>query len=637
MSITEKGEQAQPAEGVPAAPQTTTDTRATTSTSEFPALERGPDTSRSSGAQSAISRVSDDTVRRRMHRLQSVHHKYRPPGAARNWHPGTEPGLDPHIPADGIEAATLIEPSQLQHSEITVVDFSRDDMQMYNLDNQNLGAFLAVPRSPKVACRWINVNGLSWDVVSLLARHKNIHRLAVEDLIASDSRTKVNWFSDHTHVQLKMQKLIKLGLDDEDDSDIEENADANYNEDNHSDYQNHKQRSVIVTALSRLLRCRSRSSKKDDACSHSSRASTHSSHSGSSRSSNSSRSSSSSRMHYSTDFKNTRTIQRFRGAPNEDRIAFMERNAALLPKDLGVVIEQVSIFLHADNTITSFFEESADEIETPIVQRLSSPETILRKSCDASMVMQAIIDAVVDLAIPVTMAYEDVMGELELKSLTDPDLAQSSNLYILTSELSVLRNAIQPTIGVVKQLRYHQSDPTISKQAGGGNNDGGELDGPVDAAERNSAVRISSTTHTYLGDVWDHCKTITESYDQMSHSADSMITLIYNTITAQQMENTRQMTMATVFFLPLTFLTVCDAAPFSLSQERGLIVRATDVSQGYFGMNFDDFPGIKNSDGYVHTTNDLSVKKLDEKWSNASLADTSGRSPFRSSSWSRFC
>ena len=98
----------------------------------------------------------------------------------------------------------------------------------------------------------------------------------------------------------------------------------------------------------------------------------------------------------SAPFTTVRTLQRFHGGPNEERIAFMEKYSALSSKNLGVSVEQVSIFLTADNTVISFFESSAEDIETPIITRLSAAETILRRSSDASMLIQAIIDAIIE-------------------------------------------------------------------------------------------------------------------------------------------------------------------------------------------------------------------------------------------------
>ncbi|KAI9867754.1 MAG: hypothetical protein M1823_009105, partial [Watsoniomyces obsoletus] len=114
----------------------------------------------------------------------------------------------------------------------------------------------------------------------------------------------------------------------------------------------------------------------------------------------------------------------------------MERHGVLNSRGLKVSVEQVSVFLCAGSTVISFFEYSADDIELPILRRLETPGTILRESADATMLTQAILDAIIDLAIPVTTAYQDSIGDLELDVLTDPDIIQSKALYILTSEIA---------------------------------------------------------------------------------------------------------------------------------------------------------------------------------------------------------
>lgn len=45
--------------------------------------------------------------------------------------------------------------------------------------------------------------------------------------------------------------------------------------------------------------------------------------------------------------KQLRTLQRFHGGPNEDRVAYMEKHSALTRRQLAVSAEQVSIFLTA--------------------------------------------------------------------------------------------------------------------------------------------------------------------------------------------------------------------------------------------------------------------------------------------------
>lgn len=178
-----------------------------------------------------------------------------------------------------------------------------------------------------------------------------------------------------------------------------------------------------------------------------------------------------------------KTLQQYRGGRNVERIMYMERHSALTDKGFAVSVEQVAIFLTNDNTVICFFEHSADDIEGPILKRLDSQDTILRRSCDASMMVQAVIDAVIDLAIPITAAYEDVMSDLELDVLTDPDIEHSKSLYILTSELQLLRNSIHPIGSLISALRDHRTEPANT--------------GESSLVESKHELTLNSTNHSW--------------------------------------------------------------------------------------------------------------------------------------------
>lgn len=147
----------------------------------------------------------------------------RPPG----WTPGQEPGFDtadPAPPYSKIAGGDPRHPEQLrQKCGITVVDYSTDYIDTTDLDNDNLEEFLNKPQPEWVQVRWINCDGLSWDVIRLLGNYKGLHRLAIEDMMQTRNRTKADWYRDHTYMVLPLQKLIRSA--DLEDSDSESDDD----------------------------------------------------------------------------------------------------------------------------------------------------------------------------------------------------------------------------------------------------------------------------------------------------------------------------------------------------------------------------------------------------------------------------
>ncbi|KAH9809210.1 Magnesium transport protein CorA [Teratosphaeria destructans] len=231
-------------------------------------------------------------------------------------------------------------------------------------------------------------------------------------------------------------------------------------------------------------------------------------------------------------------------------------------------VEQVSLLLTHTGTVITIFETSGHDVFTPIHARLQTPHTILRSSNDPSMLVQAVLDALVDLSIPVSHAFADAFNELELAVLTHPSLVQSRQVYVLRSGLSSFLDLLTPTAGLLRAICDHREVP---RQMAAASAPHAEIPAPQAFASR----AISPLTQAYLRDVQDHVTTLASRTHRAIRSTENLTSLIFNTITAKQNESVRQLTLVSIFFLPLTFLT------------------------GYFGMNFDPMPVVQeHSDAF---------------------------------------
>jgi hypothetical protein len=98
-----------------------------------------------------------------------------------------EPGLDyRHMDVEGFDVM----------AEVTVTDYCAErcfvrKMTFYS----EIDEFFEHDRPEWSKVRWINVDGLNWDCIRLLATKFNLHRLAIEDLL-SVQRTKIDSYQD---------------------------------------------------------------------------------------------------------------------------------------------------------------------------------------------------------------------------------------------------------------------------------------------------------------------------------------------------------------------------------------------------------------------------------------------------------
>jgi Mg2+ and Co2+ transporter CorA len=77
---------------------------------------------------------------------------------------------------------------------------------------------------------------------------------------------------------------------------------------------------------------------------------------------------------------------------------------------------------------------------------------MLRKTCDSSFLLHALVDSVVDRYFKVVEFYEEQLSALENFVILKPRVSLTRTLHIVGKELSLLRKTISPTEQLLQNL-----------------------------------------------------------------------------------------------------------------------------------------------------------------------------------------
>jgi magnesium transporter len=204
--------------------------------------------------------------------------------------------------------------------------------------------------------------------------------------------------------------------------------------------------------------------------------------------------------------------------------------------------EQVSLFLFGDTLLT--FQEAAGDVWDPIRQRIQRPGSRLRQH-DASYLLYALLDAVVDHCFPILEAYGDILEALEKEVMLDPAPEVQQRIHWVKRELASLRRVLWPTREVANALQREETEG------------------------------IAAPVRIYMRDVYDHAVQVMDILETFRENASGLNDLYMSSVSNRMNEIMKVLTIMASFFIPITFIA------------------------GVFGMNFEHIPELHWKYGYL--------------------------------------
>jgi magnesium transporter len=205
-------------------------------------------------------------------------------------------------------------------------------------------------------------------------------------------------------------------------------------------------------------------------------------------------------------------------------------------------LEQISFFIGHKTLLT--FQEKPGDLFDPIRRRLNAPRSQLLSN-DASFLLYALLDSIVDHCFPVLEYYGSRLEELEDELLTRPNDALIQRIHRLRRELLLFRREMWPMREVLHTL------------------------------QRESHECLHDTTRMYLRDVYDHMIQILELSETYRELASGLTETYMSSLSIRMNEVMKVLTMIATIFIPITFLA------------------------GVYGMNFRNFPELDWRWGYA--------------------------------------
>ncbi|KAJ7849060.1 hypothetical protein B0H14DRAFT_3086036 [Mycena olivaceomarginata] len=316
---------------------------------------------------------------------------------------GSEPGINPR---ENDKYSHFSEKCAIQ-----VTDFSSEhfvEIMKHPAPNPDANGAPA-----KRSLRWINIAGISWDVLSALALRYDLHTLALEDVLHEQghNQSKADYYPQHLFLRVLCHSMPT-------ENDLDSGPDP---------------RSEYPGSWNKPRRNRSDSEKMAG---------------------------------YMDDLEHKFKNRRF-SALSGFLLAYYHRPgqrqileiAALKKGDrVAVKHEPMFIFLLREGTVISIRPTPNLEFTDPVTERINQHDSVIRTSEDPAILVEALLDLIVDRILEVMDEYQDKIHQLEHDILMKPGMSTVRSLHILSGDLIMHKRTLEPIKSMLYGLRRYDQD-----------------------------------------------------------------------------------------------------------------------------------------------------------------------------------
>lgn len=200
------------------------------------------------------------------------------------------------------------------------------------------------------------------------------------------------------------------------------------------------------------------------------------------------------------------------------RTRSVEANTATLAQlkaadRVDVRLAPLSVFMYRDGTLITFHPGADLSFTAPITARVRQRDTTLRRTGDASLLLQSLLDLVVDRTLEVTEEYHRRIQRLERIVLIKPKVTTVRALHVLSGDLILHKRTMGPIKTLIYGLRRYDADRCAAVMA-------------LEPGEK--FTYITPKANVYLADVNDHMEYALASLDMYAAMTENLIGYTFN-------------------------------------------------------------------------------------------------------------